>query len=229
MKESLSPKRRERLSSIRNHRVALSNIGAGYLESQVLSIAPPGTEIIYGIHEKPTLSCGNLFYNLSHSGDLIVCIISDRNIGIDIQEPRKITKGLNERVLSKREMASGCFQEDASWLRLWAVKEAYSKLTGEGLALSFSRLETDTMPDSASQRAFIKILENKETQIQKNQLSDKIPEKILKDQSTLILSKDMFFGKIQDTEREFADGHFLAKTLLNGYALSICVYAENPD
>ena len=39
----------------------------------------------YGEYGKPYLASGDLFFNLSHCGDMVVCAVCDREVGVDIQ------------------------------------------------------------------------------------------------------------------------------------------------
>lgn len=90
----------------------------------------------------------DLFFNLSHSGDYVVCAVADCEIGVDIQQYRKnIKDGVLKKVLHEREkdLYQACTQEEkeACFFRIWAAKEAYAKYTGEGLAVDFRLLVTD--------------------------------------------------------------------------------------
>ena len=96
-------------------------------------------ELRYQIGEKgkPSLEGYPFHFSLSHSGDYILCGVSDREIGIDIQcmDDRDVVK-LAERFYPEAE--SKTVSEAKSprdvFFRLWTRKEAYGKLTGEGAA-----------------------------------------------------------------------------------------------
>ncbi len=81
-----------------------------------------------------------LYFNLSHSGEYVLCGFSNRELGVDIQEKRPLVRtSLAERFFSKREqeLFRECkTQEERANLLyyLWTRKEAYGKLTGEGIA-----------------------------------------------------------------------------------------------
>jgi phosphopantetheinyl transferase len=66
----------------------------------------------------------------------VFCALSDEPVGIDAEEKeRKIDLRLAEKILSPSEKiryeAAG--DKRAALLRLWVLKEAAAKLTGEGL------------------------------------------------------------------------------------------------
>lgn len=74
-------------------------------------------------------------FSISHSGGWWACAISDREVGLDIQEERSVhAERLAERFFHP---------EEAEWLkrhgmgqfcRMWAYKESYLKYTGKGLS-----------------------------------------------------------------------------------------------
>lgn len=89
-----------------------------------------------------------LFFNLSHSGAYAACAVSDREVGLDIQQcGRRVNPAVVERVLHKEEKRIYAElpeeEKEAFFFRHWAAKEAYVKCTGEGLSNSFSRLLAD--------------------------------------------------------------------------------------
>ena len=58
-------------------------------------------------HGKPYVVGPNLHFNVSHSGDLVVCALHDRPIGIDVEQIREINMRLADRL---------CTPADAAWL-----------------------------------------------------------------------------------------------------------------
>lgn len=90
----------------------------------------------------------DLYFNLSHSGDYVICALADSEIGVDIQQYRKnIKAGVLKKVLheSEKDLYQACTQEEkeAFFFQIWAAKEAYAKYTGEGLGVDFRLLMTD--------------------------------------------------------------------------------------
>jgi len=98
-------------------------------------------EFVYGACGKPYLKDYPFYFNLSHSGEYVVCAISENEIGIDIQEHRtKVPMRIAERYFSKAEncLLQKCSQENyvETFYDLWAKKEAYGKYTGDGISKS---------------------------------------------------------------------------------------------
>lgn len=81
--------------------------------------------VTVGEHGKPHID--GLHFSISHSGDMVACAVSDRPVGLDIQQRRQAGEGLRERIANPDDMA-------AEPLTLWCDKEAVLKLPGCGLA-----------------------------------------------------------------------------------------------
>ncbi len=82
--------------------------------------------------------------SLTHSGDFVACAISDTPVGIDLEVKRefkpRVFKALRD---SEREFVAKSKDEALAFLKIWTAKEAYLKMTGEGLA-GFSK--ADVLP-----------------------------------------------------------------------------------
>ena len=103
----------------------------------------------YNESGKPFFANLPLYFSLSHSGNMILCACSERELGADVQiETGQNWRSLTKRFFSEEERAYlGSLTDEAeavsAFYRLWTRKEAYGKLTGEGLlnALNASMLE----------------------------------------------------------------------------------------
>lgn len=88
----------------------------------------------HGAEGKPYFANFPLFFSLSHSGDFVFCAVSEREIGADLQEETDADwETLSRRFFSVRERER---LSKELFFRIWCRKEAYAKLTGEGLAAS---------------------------------------------------------------------------------------------
>jgi len=92
-------------------------------------------KIQYGEYGKPYYD-ENFFYNMSHSNNYICVVISNSEVGIDIEEERKISVGLEKRILTHEELLN----DDINLIECWVIKEAYSKYKGIGLRMPFNKV-----------------------------------------------------------------------------------------
>ncbi|WBW96393.1 4'-phosphopantetheinyl transferase family protein [Oceanirhabdus sp. W0125-5] len=96
---------------------------------------------IKGINGKPELNkpYSNIKFNYSHSGDWIVCAVSEFNVGIDVEQIKDIDMAIAERFFSKIEYDDLMeLREDKQleyFYDLWTLKESYIKWDGRGLAI----------------------------------------------------------------------------------------------
>ncbi len=118
----------------------LRRILAGYL-----GIEPQQVQFDYQHRGKPvladTLASSNLFFNLSHSQGLALCVVNcDRQIGVDLEyiRPMSDVEALAQRFFLPREYdlmrSLPADQKQEIFFRYWTCKEAYLKATGEGIA-----------------------------------------------------------------------------------------------
>ncbi|QED47037.1 4'-phosphopantetheinyl transferase family protein [Cytobacillus dafuensis] len=89
----------------------------------------------------------SLHFNISHSGEWIVCVLDEHQVGIDVEEIRPIDLGLAKRFFSVKEVSelkeTPKEKKLAKFYDLWTLKESYIKAVGKGLSIpldSFSIL-----------------------------------------------------------------------------------------
>lgn len=79
----------------------------------------------------------NVFFNISHSGDYVVCAVSDREIGIDIEKRAKARMEVAGRFFHGEEVAQlkmlEEYKQDQLFFNYWSVKESFLKYIGTGL------------------------------------------------------------------------------------------------
>ena len=129
-------------------------------------------EISYGPQGKPYVKdnvfCGQpLYFNLSHSEDMAVCAISSKEVGIDVQKCKDIDFfGMAKRFFAPEEVRAlentTPEEQKSLFYRLWTYKEAYGKMTGQGvlayLGKDFLQMmpenenRTETTPESCEER-----------------------------------------------------------------------------
>ena len=100
-----------------------------------------------GEHGKPFLTLQpRIHYNISHPGKYVMCVIAGQEVGIDIQEHRKV----NYERLVQRMVPSDMVREilesdepEKAFFAQWVLREAYIKWTGEGLARDLRTIPMD--------------------------------------------------------------------------------------
>ena len=103
------------------------------------------TELNYHVNKfgKYELTNHNLHFNLSHAGQYVICAISDRLVGVDIEEKQSRDFSSFQSVWTERE--KDFFQVDKmeDFYYLWTAKESYVKWLGTGLATDLKTVDID--------------------------------------------------------------------------------------
>ena len=120
-------------------------------------------QFCYGEHGKPfvdrssdaadgSMTDGDVHFNLYHSGELALCALGYRRVGVDIERVKMIKRleGMMERCLSAAELAEMKAEIEGdrsrSFLARWTCKEAYLKAIGLGLTQSMQAVEVQLVP-----------------------------------------------------------------------------------
>ena len=93
-------------------------------------------EIAVADRGKPYFLNSSWHFSISHTKRHVFCALAEKPVGLDAEETdRNINLRLADRILSEPEKRRFDEAEDkqAALLRLWVLKEAAAKLTGEGL------------------------------------------------------------------------------------------------
>ncbi len=136
--------RQQKIRYLQQPQSRKQSVGAGLLLHKVLARYGISSQEVYlGEQGKPEVK--GLHFNLSHSGDLVVCAVGDKLVGCDVELQREVPRSLAERFFCEREkeylsrfIGEGYMQE---FFRLWTAKESYVKMTGEGMSLAFDAFE----------------------------------------------------------------------------------------
>ena len=98
---------------------------------------------IYNAYGKPFFADCPLYFNLSHSNHMAMCVIADCPVGCDIEAISCADMDIAKRFFSKAEFQSLCLcppgkQRDNLFYRLWTLKESFIKCKGDGLNTALS-------------------------------------------------------------------------------------------
>ena len=86
----------------------------------------------------------NIHFNLSHSGKLVACAISDNEVGVDIEyNDPTIDLNIAKHYFYNKEYEHIMNSKNSSdeFFKYWVLKESYMKYTGLGFNLSLDRFE----------------------------------------------------------------------------------------
>lgn len=151
--DSISRYRKEKLARISNPRAYARSLGAELLLAAALqdiglSAAEP-LEISCGEGGKPRIAGGPEF-SLSHSGERVLCALSDEPVGADLQQLRPYNPALVRRFFTAEEGAwlEEQRERDLAFSLLWSLKESYVKLLGSGIAgVHLDSFTVELLPD----------------------------------------------------------------------------------
>ena len=100
---------------------------------------------MYGIHDAPVfeydangkpsiLGHPEIFFNISHCRKAVACVVADSPVGIDVEETCRFSDSIARYTLDDEyESVVKADNPSQAFIRLWTMKEALLKYTGEGL------------------------------------------------------------------------------------------------
>lgn len=96
--------------------------------------------IEYGKNGKPYIGGGGIYFNLSHSEETVICAVSDKEVGADVEKVTDIDFEIANKFFHRAEyemlMRQRTYEEKRDmFFRLWTLKESFLKATGFGMSL----------------------------------------------------------------------------------------------
>ena len=81
-------------------------------------------------------------FNLSHSKDTAIAVISNKEVGCDIEKLRKYNEKIANKYFSKgeNEFINKSEDKDESFTRIWTLKESFLKAIGIGLIQNMNEI-----------------------------------------------------------------------------------------
>jgi len=85
-------------------------------------------------------------FNLSHSGDFVVCAVASTDVGVDIEKFSKIdVDALSEQLFTPDEQcilqSYTYLEKQAFFFKIWTAKESYVKCRGMGLNIALNSFD----------------------------------------------------------------------------------------
>ena len=100
----------------------------------------------YGEHGKPFIvGHPDIHFNFSHCREAVICAISEQPVGVDVESIREYKESLVNYTMNDREVQQILQAErpDVEFIRLWTMKEAVLKLTGQGIVDNMKEVLTN--------------------------------------------------------------------------------------
>jgi len=107
-----------------------------YALKTVYGISFKKIEILRNEKGKPYLkNCPGIHIIISHSENIVVCAVSDKPVGIDVQKIKPISEAVMKRVCSDKELNEIRSSDNhvSSFIYTWTKKEAVLKKKGTGI------------------------------------------------------------------------------------------------
>ncbi|MGM9699619.1 MAG: 4'-phosphopantetheinyl transferase family protein [Prevotella sp.] len=135
----LSEQRREQVLRFK-HEGSRKQCAAAYL------LLKRALREVYGIDEKPVFEYDEggkpslkghpeIHFNLSHCAKAVACVVADHQVGIDVEETNRYKDSLARYAMNDEEYDQITRSDNPAetFTKLWTMKEALLKYTGEGL------------------------------------------------------------------------------------------------
>lgn len=81
----------------------------------------------------------SIHFSIAHAGNYAICVVADDVVGIDIEGNRRNISSKVSHYFSEWEN-DWVGEDEDRFYRLWTVKEAYCKMTGEGIAKTIGKV-----------------------------------------------------------------------------------------
>lgn len=143
----VSKSRQEKIDFYRFDKDKKLSAGAYLLLKRLLSeVNIKDFKIKIGKYEKPYLLSQdeNIYFNLSHSSKMVLCAISDKELGVDIENiDHEIDLNIAKNFFYNEEYRSimNCDNPSDEFFKYWVLKESYMKYTGLGMNLKLDSFE----------------------------------------------------------------------------------------
>ena len=135
-----------------------SNINSKDLLNQVLlEYNITNYELIYNKNGKPYLKGNPLYFNISHDKDICVLVISDKEIGVDV-EYLTYKQSIVNKYFTKNEkdIMNNSNNLLYDFTKIWVIKESFIKMQGKTILDGLKKIDTTKL------RKEIDIIDKKE-------------------------------------------------------------------
>lgn len=140
---SSSDIRRRKTDSLKYRKDKNLSLGAEYLLMKACNdFGLRYNKLRFGITEnqKPYIKDSGMYFNLSHSNEKVMCIMSQSPAGCDIEHIHPVSYGVAGRFFHESEAeiidsCSDCAEREKTFIKIWTLKESFIKCTGFGFRI----------------------------------------------------------------------------------------------
>ena len=140
--------RKKKIDSMKPMSGKLLSLGAGVLLYTAMEDAGITDYVILtGEKGKPYIKDReDVFFNLSHSGEMVALALSGKEVGVDIERNKHFKDNLIRYVFTESDISLAKELEaemtmDQAYTRLWTAKESIMKHSGQGISLDPKKIE----------------------------------------------------------------------------------------
>ena len=140
--EQVGPERRNKVIRYLQPDDRKRSLGAGIMIRKLLGEnGLSESSLKYSENGKPVAD--HLHFNISHAGDYVVGVVSDCEVGCDIEQNVNAPLEIAEHYFysSEREYIEAAVDPGKAFFTLWTLKESYMKMTGRGMGLPLDSFE----------------------------------------------------------------------------------------
>lgn len=129
-----------RKEKIKNYKSEQQKQLSAFCEILLFDVLGEKVEILYDDFGKPYIKNSDLFINFSHSGNISVCAISDKPVGVDVEKIRTLNIKIAEKHFTDTEL-NKILNNEVEFIKYWTLKESYLKYLGTGLRRKINSFE----------------------------------------------------------------------------------------
>ena len=162
IRELLDDSRKEKVARLKNDSARIQSIAAGMLLKVGTSLFLEGKaeEYMYGYDDRDYLisheellerlgsanqvPCGEVYSNLSHSGEYVALAVGDVPVGIDVEHKSDNDFKVTKRIFTKRDqdyIFGDMLEAERRFRDIWTIKESFLKCLGIGISVPLSSFD----------------------------------------------------------------------------------------
>jgi len=138
--KSIKSFKQDKIKSLANDELKRESIVGEYLLikglKQFFNIDYNNIEIIKNSKGKPFIKDKNIYFSISHTDNFVVCALSNKEIGIDVEKIKEVNLKTIKLFASERERNYIIYNKNKLWehyFRIYTLKEAYVKMLAKDL------------------------------------------------------------------------------------------------